>query len=34
MSTLPTAISATDLVEMTGNHTEDENMKVFMKLQC
>lgn len=33
MSMLPTPISATDLAEMTGNQTEDENMKTFMKMQ-
>lgn len=33
MNMLPAAISATDLAEMTGNQREDENMKMFMKLQ-
>lgn len=33
MSMLPTAISAADLAEMTGNQTEDKKMKMFMKLQ-
>lgn len=33
MRMLPAAISATDLAEMTGNQTEDESMKIFMKLQ-
>lgn len=32
MSVLPTAVSAADLAEATGNQTEDKNMKMFMKL--
>lgn len=34
MSTLPAEVSAADLTEMTKNQTEDENTKMFMKLQC
>lgn len=33
MSMLPTAISPTDLAELTGNQAEDESMKMLMKLQ-
>lgn len=34
MSTLPAEVSTADLTEMTGNQTEDENIKMLMKLQC